>query len=665
MAASVIIPNGADFTAEYPLNGTVENLIGRGSECQIQIDDLRASCVHAKFVFSDGLWMIIDSGSRNGTLVNRSKTDSAVLSDGDAIRIGDTGLVFHASTLHEQETCEQINREIPISEEIEEIPQDSGRRSFGGVALESRKQARRSRDLSDLHEVSLLTNTIATKEELVEVSLSILANHTNATLAAFLLPNGFGELDVAGLKTTDKSIRLEISDWLTQAVLGRMRAVWLQQERIALTQDHVHGAADAICVPICVPIVGVNRAVGALHLYHSKRRFQRHDVDFAVALCGTLSIAMSRIVANQDTRRKLDRLQVKNSDFDELLGECKPIIELKNRISKIAKASGCVLIQGESGSGKELVAKAVHHNSVRESRPMLSVNCAAIPDELMESQLFGHVKGAFTGADRDHLGWFQKSHEGTFFLDEVGELNLSGQAKLLRVLEGHPFLPVGGTKEIKVDVRVIAATNRDLREFVEQKRFREDLYYRLSVFQLVVPPLRVREDDIDLLADFFFEHFKKQSGRRTLEIGPEARQLMRNYPWRGNVRQLRNVMESAVVLAEGQEIRPEDLALHEFRWHGSDSDASSEGTNGSHNPCRTSTPNSNGSTPEELLERFDTLNVEVWEQRLIQAALKKTQGNIPFAAEMIGMSRATMYRKIERVPNSKLINPMKASLTTR
>ena len=178
MAASVIIPNGADFTAEYPLNGTVENLIGRGSECQIQIDDLRASCVHAKFVFSDGLWMIIDSGSRNGTLVNRSKTDSAVLSDGDAIRIGDTTLVFHESTLHEQETCEQINREIPISEEIEEIPQDSGRRSFGGVALESLKQARRSRDLSDLHEFSLLTNTIATEEELVDVSLSILANRT-------------------------------------------------------------------------------------------------------------------------------------------------------------------------------------------------------------------------------------------------------------------------------------------------------------------------------------------------------------------------------------------------------------------------------------------------------------------------------------------------------
>ena len=653
MEASVIIPRGADSTAEYPLDRTFENLIGRGSECQIQIDDLRASRVHAKFVFSEGLWMIIDSGSRNGTLVNRSKTDSAVLSDGDAIRIGDTRLIFHASTLHEQETCEQINREIPISEEIEEIPQDSGRRSFGGVALESLKQARRSRDLSDLHEFSLLTNTIATEEELVEVSLSILANRTKATSVAILLPNGFGEFDVASLKTTDKSIRLEISDRLTQTVVGRMRAVWLQQEWIALAQDHVHGAADAICVPVVVE----NRAVGALHLYRGKRRFQHHDFDFAVALCGTLSIAMSRIVANQGTRRKLDRLPVKSADFEELLGECKPIIELKNRICRIAKALGCVLIQGESGSGKELVAKAVHHNSVRESRPMLSVNCAAIPDELIESQLFGHVKGAFTGADRDHVGWFQKSHEGTFFLDEVGELNLGAQAKLLRVLEGHPFLPVGGTTEIKVDVRVIAATNRDLREFVEQKRFREDLYYRLSVFQLVVPPLRVREGDIDLLADFFFEHFKKQSGRQTLKIGPEARQLIRNYPWPGNVRQLRNVMDSAVVLAEGQEIRPEDLALHEVHRRGSDSDASSEGTNGSPNPSRTSTPNSNGSTPEELLERFDTLNVEVWEQRLIQAALKKTQGNIPFAAEMIGMSRASLYRKIERVPNSKLINP--------
>lgn len=657
MSASIIIVSGEDSTAEYPLNKTIENLIGRGKECQIQLDDPRASRIHARFVFADGQWMIIDSGSRNGTVVNGSKTDSAVLANGAMLTIGDTELLFTESLLNEQGTLEQINLEIPLSEDLEELPAESGRRSAGGDAFESLKEAGRLKDLSDLHEFSLRTNSIDTEDQLVDLALEIVAQRTKATSVAFLLPNEFGELDIAGQKTTDKSIRLEISDRLTQAVVGRMRAVWLQQEMMSLTSDNVPGISDAICVPI----IGENRAIGALHIYHNKKKFQRHDVDFAVALCGILSTAMVRIVAHQNTKLKLDRLQVKNADFDELIGNCKPIVDLKNRITRIAKASGCILIHGESGSGKELVARAVHRNSLRASRPMLSVNCAAIPDELMESQLFGHVKGAFTGADRDHTGWFQQANKGTLFLDEVGELNLVGQAKLLRVLEGHPFLPVGGTNEIKVDVRVVAATNRDLREFVEQKRFREDLYYRLSVFQLIVPPLRVRGDDIDLLADFFLEHFKRQSGRKALKLGREARDTLRTYPWPGNVRQLRNVMDSAVVLAEGQEIRPEDLTLHEVyrTFHHahtplSDNELKLPGSVVAPSPTTVSLKSE---SPDALVELFDTLNVEIWEQRLIQAALKRTQGNIPAAAEIMGMSRATLYRKLERSPNSNPSNP--------
>ena len=164
-----------------------------------------------------------------------------------------------------------------------------------------------------------------------------------------------------------------------------------------------------------------------------------------------------------------------------------------------------MLIRGESGAGKELVARAVHRASPRAKRPMLAVNCAAIPRELMESQLFGHKKGAFTGADNDHAGWFQQAHTGTLFLDEIGELTLEGQAKLLRILEGHPFLPVGATEEVMVDVRVVAATNRDLSEFVREKQFREDLFYRLSVFELMVPPLRERGDDIPRLIHHFLD----------------------------------------------------------------------------------------------------------------------------------------------------------------
>ncbi len=243
---------------------------------------------------------------------------------------------------------------------------------------------------------------------------------------------------------------------------------------------------------------------------------------------------------------------------------------------------------------------------------MLSVNCAAIPRDLMESQLFGHKKGSFTGAENDHIGWFEQADTGTLFLDEVGELTLEGQAKLLRILEGHPFLPVGATKEVSVDVRVIAATNRDLREFVREKQFREDLYYRLSVFELYIPPLRERGSDIELLVNHFFDHFAKNHGRPDLKISPAAREKLLAYSWPGNVRQLRNVIDSAVVMAIDEEIVPDDLGLRDT--------GSGE---------------------------LDSLRIDHWERQLIQEALSRTSSNVPEAAKMLGIGRATLYRKIE------------------
>jgi DNA-binding NtrC family response regulator len=286
--------------------------------------------------------------------------------------------------------------------------------------------------------------------------------------------------------------------------------------------------------------------------------------------------------------------------------------ELKNRIVRVAKASGCVLVRGESGCGKELVARALHRASPRADRPMLSVNCAAIPRDLMESQLFGHRKGAFTGADADHSGWFQQADTGTLFLDEVGELTPEGQAKLLRVLEGHPFLPVGAQREVQVDVRLIAATNRDLAEFVQDGRFREDLYYRLMVFELVIPPLRERAEDVPLLVDYFFSHFRRQHGRPNLQFSEAALAKLQAYQWPGNVRQLRNVIDSAVVMAEGDSILPEDLGLRDVASGG-----------------------------------LESLRMDYWERKLIQEALKRTGGNIPAAAQLLGIGRATLYRKVD------------------
>jgi len=659
--------SGPDKKVEYPLNRALENLIGRGIECHIQLNDPSASRLHAKFVFKEEGWQLIDSGSRNGTMVNGSKIDSALLVDGAKISIGDTEMLFTESGMHEVATVEitSIDSVIMLGEYSELAALES--KEFGVQAFESLRSVGREKELSALHSFTLRCNALSTEQELVSVAMALLSEWTQADAVAFLLCNEYGGLDLAGRLAANPEYKPPISDHLTDLVTRQKRAVWVQHETPQSTKlpeselAKKPGFDDAICVPL----IDKGNTIGALHLYRARGKFKRSDFDFAIAVASTLGVSLVRVLSAQVMQADLGRLQDKNAAFDELIGDSEGMTELKHRICRIARASGCILIRGESGAGKELVARAIHKNSQRASRPMLSVNCAAIPDELIESQLFGHVKGAFTGADRDHVGFFQQANKGTLFLDEVGELNLEGQAKLLRILEGHPFLPVGATKEVTVDVRVLSATNRDLREFVAEKRFREDLYYRISVFELQIPPLRQRGPDIDLLVEFFLNHFKNQNGRRNLRIIDEAMEVLRTYRWPGNVRQLRNVIDSAVVLADGNEILPRDLSLRDAHSLNEPSSATPPvaGTGSTLPPSASSKSpkvGANASSGPNNAQNadFDTLSVDVWEHRLIQEALRRTQGNIPAAAELMGISRATLYRKMEKgTPENPQVPP--------
>ncbi len=250
-----------------------------------------------------------------------------------------------------------------------------------------------------------------------------------------------------------------------------------------------------------------------------------------------------------------------NSDFAHIVGESAPMRQLFHLVKRVADSHSTVLIQGETGTGKELIARAIHQHSPRHDHAFVAIDCGAVSESLLESELFGHVRGAFTGAIAGKQGLFQEAHEGTLLLDEIGNTTLAFQSKLLRVLQEGEIRPVGGNKSVKVDVRVIASTNKDLRQAVEEKTFRRDLYYRLAVVPLHIAPLRQRREDIPLLVEYFLRKYCRQNRRDAKSVSGQALQLLVNAPWPGNVRELEHVIERAVVLSSGAAIQPEDLAF--------------------------------------------------------------------------------------------------------
>jgi len=262
-------------------------------------------------------------------------------------------------------------------------------------------------------------------------------------------------------------------------------------------------------------------------------------------------------------------------DFDRIIGSSGALEKVLAIVRKVAKSNTTVLVRGETGTGKELIAGAVHHNSHRASRNFVKVNCAALQENLLESELFGHEKGAFTGADKQRIGRFEQADGGTLFLDEIGDMSPNTQAKILRVLQEHEFERLGGTRTIKVDVRLIAATNRDLPAMVEQGLFREDLYYRLNVVTMEMPPLRERKDDIAALSNFFIKRFSGELKKKIVGLEPDALKLLMRYHWPGNIRELENAIERAMLLAEGTHIAAEDLRLGDTGPTGAPRDNSS------------------------------------------------------------------------------------------
>jgi Nif-specific regulatory protein len=308
------------------------------------------------------------------------------------------------------------------------------------------------------------------------------------------------------------------------------------------------------------------------------------------------------------------RLRSHSPVADQLIGSSAALQALRHRIARLAPHSSTVLIVGESGAGKELVALALHRQSNRHEGPLVTVNCAAIAPTLLESELFGHTKGAFSGAGKAHRGFFQQADEGTLFLDEVGELSLECQAKLLRVIERKGFRPIGATQEVQVDVRIIAATHRNLEREVAADRFRQDLYFRLQGIQLQVPPLREHLEDLPELVKYFLESLAGEYGRLA-RLSDAALDKLHQHSWPGNIRQLRSVLENAVALSEKELLEPADLLF---------------------------SPASGGGEPHSL-------NLEELEAWAIRQALRRTDGNITQAARLLGVVRDTLTNRMKKL----------------
>ncbi|NNL65952.1 MAG: sigma-54-dependent Fis family transcriptional regulator [Myxococcales bacterium] len=337
--------------------------------------------------------------------------------------------------------------------------------------------------------------------------------------------------------------------------------------------------------------------------------------------------ALERTRLERENRLLLDRI-AREVGFEDLVGTGPAMRKVFETIQKVAETDLTVLVRGESGTGKELVAQALHHRSSRARRPFVAVNCAAISRELVESELFGHEKGAFTGADARRAGRFEAADAGTIFLDEIGDMPPETQAKVLRVLQERAFERVGGVKPIEVDVRVIAATHRDLEADVKDDRFREDLYYRLKVVEIEIPPLRERPEDLPLLVDRFLGQLAERLGRERKPISEAALAALARHPWPGNVRELRNVVEQAAVMASGAEIEPDDLRL--------DGSASL--------PTPALSPSSAATFTDAK-----RLAVEQFEHDYLLRALRQNQGNISRTAEAIGMVRQSLQQKIREL----------------
>ena len=567
MEPKLVVIAGPLKGTSIPLTGA-EIVIGRDPANRVAVNDPLVSRRHCAVRNHGAEVQLSDLDSLNGTFVNGQPTREKKLEHGDRIKVGSSQFVY---LIRDEDMATTVPLTDPFDDQI--IPAVTMKLDRKNAALQPDSftevmspNLRPARDLAALLKISTAINGIRKAADIDRRVLEMLFEVMPVERAAILIAGqNTEELFVSGVyrnRMAELKEPFRISRTIARQVLTDGVAVMandlLNDQQFRPTESLV---ASQIRALLCVPLLVFGSTLGIIYADTTDpaARVDEHHLRLLTAIASVTAVALEHVRYVEWLEGENRRLQEEISIQHDMVGESPKMQDIYGFVSKVAAFDSTVLIRGESGTGKELVARAIHRNSKRANRPFVAINCAALMETLLESELFGHERGAFTGAFAQKKGKIEVADGGTLFLDEIGELAPTLQAKLLRVLQEREFERVGATRPTKVDIRLIAASNRNLDEAVKTNLFRPDLFFRLNVVSVTMPPLRDRREDIALLAAYFVQKYSREANRPVVGISREAMSMLVHYDWPGNVRELQNAVERAVVLGTSDHIRPEDL----------------------------------------------------------------------------------------------------------
>jgi Nif-specific regulatory protein len=606
----------------FVLNGD-ETSIGRDKNNDICVRDRSISRRHCQIKRDGENFSLIDFESFNGTFVNGAAVSKQTIKHGDRITLGDVAFLFFENENEDIPALIELSSEVNFDSTIRLERKDALYLNSAKFPTSLPPDDRTLKNLNALLGLNIELGKLRGIESLQNATLKAIFDALPVRRGAILLlEETIENITATFTKARNNKIseKIKISQTVAEQVINEKTAVLCRDVETNPAFNKAESLiASKINSLICVPLTVKEKIAGIIYLDtdDALKNFDEDHLQFTTAVAGIVSIVLENLRNLESLENENKRLRQEINLEHDMIGESEPMQKVFRFIEKAAPTGATVLIRGESGTGKELVARAVHENSERNAKPFVAINCAVLSENLLESELFGHEKGAFTTAVAQKKGRIEMADGGTLFLDEIGEISPAMQAKLLRVIQEREFERVGGTRTIKVDVRIIAATNRDLESAIKTGNFREDLYYRLNVVSLTVPPLRERRADILPLAEYFVSKYSKKCNRKVSGISKEAQNLLSNYDFPGNVRELENAVERAVVLGNSDLILPEDL-------------------------------------PESILESNDSeieiMNyqtaVNEMKKNLIVKTLDQTDGNYTEAAKLLGLHPTNLHRLI-------------------